>query len=480
MRPSPILAVLGMLIAGLVAPCERSRAAEARLLIENGLLFTMKPDETTPYVGYVAIASDGRIVSVGRGKPPAGMGATTVLDAAGKFVIPGFISAHSHIWQTANRGVGAGATLMAWWGACSRYIEATSPEDLYWYTLHGSLDFIKSGITTAYNFTFDGSRWTGYNGPDAAPLPGPWEAEQFKGEIDSGIRFVHSFALPYFDTPERNHAKVVEFITMTKAFASNPAFLKLSIQGTVAFARDKSWARVEAAYMKEFGLDNQMHMFEPPDVSDQTEKFHWLEEAGMLGPQLFFGHFIHVTPAIVDEVGRAGSNMVWQPLSNGRLGSGVADIPRCMKAGMQIGMGVDDQAASDVPDPFENMRTGLYAIRDKYESAAILRPYDVLKFHTIGSATVMHVADKVGSLEVGKYGDLLVIDPLDRDIGPIYDPYASLVLACTQMNLEQVYIGGVLVSERGKLIGRDFNRASAEVHRRAEAIRDRLDGVPHS
>ena len=476
MKVPRITACVAMTLVVLGVAATPTRAADVRILVENGLVFTMKPGDDAPFIGFVAIGQDGRILSVGRGKPPADLQAGTVLDASGKFIIPGFISAHSHIWQTANRGVGASGTLNAWWTACSRYIEATTPEDLYWYTLHGSLDFIKSGITTAYNFTFDGSRWTGYNGPAVAPIPGPWEAEQFRGEIDSGMRFVHSFAVPYFDTPEKNHAKVVEFINFTKAYASNPAFLKLSIQGTVAFATDKSWAKVEAAYMKEFGLDNEMHMFEPPDVADQTEKFHWLEEAGMLGPQLFFGHFIHVTPAIVEEVGHAGSNMVWQPLSNGRLGSGVADIPRCLKAGMQIGMGVDDQAASDVPDPFENMRTGLYAIRDKYESATILGPKDVLRFHTIGSATVMHVADKVGSLEAGKFGDFLVINPLDRDIGPIYDPYASLVLACTQMNLEQVYIGGVLVSERGKLIGKDFSRASAEVHRRSEAIRDRLDG----
>lgn len=473
----PALALL--LLTLFIAPLAPARAAETALLVRNGLLFTMKPGEETPFVGYLAVRPDGRIAAVGRGAPPAGLVASRTLDAAGKFISPGFVSAHSHIWQTANRGVGASGTLNAWWGACSRYIEATTPEDLYWYTLHGSLDFVKSGITTAYNFTFDGSRWTGYNGPTVAPIPGPWEEEQFRGELDSGMRFVHSFSIPYFETPEKNHAKVVAFIEMTKAHASNPGFLKLSVQGTVAFATDKSWAKVEAAYMREFGLDNEMHMFEPPDqVADQVEKFHWVEEAGMLGPNLFFGHFIHVTPEIISEVGAAGANMSWQPLSNGRLASGVADIPRCLKAGMKIGMGVDDQAASDVPDPFENMRTGLYAVRDKYESAAVLSPLDVLRFHTIGSATVMHVADKVGSLEVGKYADFLVINPRDRDIGPVYDPCASLVLACTQMNLEQVYIGGSLAAERGKIIGKDFERASQEVHRRSEAIRDRLDGHP--
>ncbi|HZZ20883.1 MAG TPA: amidohydrolase family protein [Opitutaceae bacterium] len=477
MRARPFRALLCLSLASSLAFAARCRA-ESAILVQNGLLFTMKAGEEKPFIGYLLIADDGKIEAIGKGRAPAGATARTVVDATGKFITPGFISAHSHIWQTANRGVGADETLMAWWAACSRYIEATTPEDLYWYTLHGSMDFVKSGITTAYNFTFDGSRWTGYNGAAVAPLPGPWEADQFRGEIDSGMRFVHSFCIPYFETPEKNHAKVVDFINFTKAYASNLGFLKLSIQGTVAFSTDASWAKVEASYMREFGLDNEMHMFEPPDQTDQPEKFRWLEEAGMLGPQLYFGHFIHVTPEIIAKVAKAGSNMVWQPLSNGRLGSGVADIPQIVKAGMQVGMGVDDQAASDVPDPFENMRTGLYAIRDKYQSAAALRPYDVLKFHTIGSATVMHVADKVGSLEVGKFGDFLVINPADRDIGPVYDPVASLVLACTQLNLEQVYIGGVLVSQRGRIVGRDFDRASKEVHARSEAIRDRLDGPP--
>ncbi len=453
-------------------------AAETALLVENGLVFTMKAPREEPYVGYVAIGSDGKIQEVGRGSPPPTLKAKAVLDASGKFVTPGFISAHSHIWQSANRGLGASSTLFGWITAFSRYTEASTPEDLYWYTLHGCLDFLKSGITSAYNFTFDGSRWTGYENSVPAPIPGPWEQEQFKGAADSGMRFIHSFSIPYYETPEKNHAKVVEFINFTKQYAGNPGFLKLSIQGNVAFMDQKSWAFTEAAYMKEFGLDNEMHMFEPPDGLNQREKFKWLEEAGMLGPQLFFGHFIHTTPEIVRKCGAAGCNMTWQPLSNGRLGSGIADIPAYLKAGIQVGMGVDDQAASDVPDPFENMRTGLYAIRDKYENASILTPYDVLKFHTIGSAVVTHVADKVGSLEVGKYGDFLIINPRDRDVGPVYDPYATLVLACTQMNLEQVYVGGKLVSQRGKIIGKDFDAVSAEVHRRAEAVRARVDAEP--
>src|SRR6202000_3529332 len=95
--------------------------------------------------------------------------------------------------------------------------------------------------------------------------------------------------------------------------------------------------------------------------------------------------------------------------------------------------------------PFENMRMGLYVIRARYESAQILQPIDVLRFHTMGSAEVLGVADKVGSLEVGKFGDIIIVDPKLVERGPVIDPYAAVVLCCNAMNLAKVYVGGDLL-----------------------------------
>lgn len=83
--------------------------------------------------------------------------------------------------------------------------------------------------------------------------------------------------------------------------------------------------------------------------------------------------------------------------------------------------------------------------------------------------------DPPANLEPGKFADFLVINPRDRDTGPVHDPYATLVLACSQANLEQVYIGGKLVSQRGKIMSQDFERVADEVHRRAESIKARVD-----
>ena len=157
--------------------------------------------------------------------------------------------------------------------------------------------------------------------------------------------------------------------------------------------------------------------------------------------------------------------MSWNPLSNGRLASGVADIPKYLKKGIRVGMGVDGEASADLADPFENMRSGLYAIRDKYEDATVMSPYTVLYLHTMGSADVMGVADKLGSLEKGKFADFLVLDP--KDYGTVFDPYASLVLVTSQEDLVRVYVGGELKVEKGVVLNQPMEKIQSEVEKRS-------------
>jgi cytosine/adenosine deaminase-related metal-dependent hydrolase len=160
--------------------------------------------------------------------------------------------------------------------------------------------------------------------------------------------------------------------------------------------------------------------------------------------------------------------MSWNPLSNGRLGSGIADIPLYLKNGLRIGMGVDGQASADLVDPFSNMRYGLYAVRDLYSSANVITPYDVVRLHTIGSASVLGVADKIGSLKEGKLADLIVINPIDY--GHIFDYYASLVFVTNIRQLDRVYIGGKLQSLKSDLINFNWEEISREVSSRVDRI----------
>jgi cytosine/adenosine deaminase-related metal-dependent hydrolase len=465
-----IFCLLAMLAS---APVIFAQSPPTKLVVKNAYILTMASGQREPVKGYLAIGEDGRLLAVAAGDPPAGMQAKEIWDAGGHWVIPGFISAHSHLWQSAFRGLGADQTLLGWIDALYAPAVKASPEDMYWFTLDGALDHLQHGITAAYNFNFE-ARTRGRN-PGSAE---EYDQKGFRAEIDSGIRFVHSLSVgratalgvqPSYGY-EQARVPLKAFLDWTSTQPRSDNFLSVMISGRTAFNDTYQQTLMEKQLGDEFHLGNETHYLEPPETQyEQQSKFRWFMDSGLLSRQLIFGHFIHTNSFIVAESGKAGVAMCWNPLSNGRLASGVADIPAYLKAGIRVGMGVDGEASADVADPFENMRTGLYAIRDKYEDATIMSPYDVLRLHTMGSADVLGVADRLGSLERGKFADFLVIDP--TRFRTVFDPYASLVFVAGERDLERVYVGGDLLVQNGAFLKQDIVKVRSEVNRRVGALR---------
>jgi 5-methylthioadenosine/S-adenosylhomocysteine deaminase len=362
--------------------------AEDKLLIVNGTELTMKPGQTEPFVGYVLVGNDGKIKAIGKGEPPAGTTAQTTYDAKGKFVLPGFISAHSHMSESAFRGLATDQYVYQY-PAMTGWVEAletrelgTKPEDYYWFTLQGALDHLVHGITSVYNFAY------------AREDNEAFEEYQWRAELDSGMRFIHSYEPSGISTPEVRRSNLEKFLAYAKRDMGRPTVLKMAYSGWITTPQA---IKLDASFMRDYHLYSEIHFLESPlNQQAQRDTFQYILDANILGPNVSFGHFIHTDDAILQAVAAAGSGMVWNPMSNGRLASGIADIPKYQKMGIKVGMGVDGQGSSDLPDPFENMRMGLYVIRARNESAQVLQPIDVLRLHTMGSAEVLGVADKVG------------------------------------------------------------------------------------
>jgi 5-methylthioadenosine/S-adenosylhomocysteine deaminase len=452
------LALLFALFTLLVASSLPSGFAQApaKLVVRNAYIFSMAPDQRAPFHGYLVVGVDGRLIAVAAGEPPAALKAATVWNAEGYWVVPGFISAHSHLWQSAYRGLASDQTLLGWIDALyGKVVTQASAEDLYWFTLEGGLDHLRHGITATYSFNYGGHR------RDQSEA---FNEQTFRGEADSGVRFVHGWepgkAGPAY-TVEVADRELGTFLEWTKNQKATK-LLSVMINGGTAFDDTYQQALLEAALMKHYQVSNQSHYLEQPETQVlDREQFKWFTDSGLLTDKMIFGHFIHTDAAILAATGQAHAAMSWNPLSNGRLASGVADIPQYLKAGIRVGMGVDGEASADLADPFENMRTGLYAIRAKYENAGVMSPYDVLRLHTMGSADVLGVADKLGSLEVGKMADFLVID--QRHFGHVFDPYATLVFVTSQPDLERVYVGGELMVEHGTPLKQYLTKVQREV-----------------
>ena len=155
--------------------------ANADLLVTNATLLTMRPGEGEAFVGHMVVDEVGRIAGIAAGSPPVGTTARRMLDATGKIVIPGFVSAHSHLFQSALRGVGADLNTGEWRKAMHVYSVPATDDDLYWFTLHGALGHLLHGVTSVFNFGYN-ARFGEYNVP------------QLRGLLDSDMRFVHAFA----------------------------------------------------------------------------------------------------------------------------------------------------------------------------------------------------------------------------------------------------------------------------------------------
>lgn len=434
--------------------------ARADLLVTSATFLTMKPGETTPFVGYMLV-DGGKIAAIAAGSPPPGATATAMLDARGKIIIPGIVSAHSHLHQSALRGLGADLNTGEWRKAVHVYSVPATNDDLYWFTLHGALGHLLHGITSVFNF--------GYN-----IRVGEYNSTQLQALLDSGMRFVHAFAHNRSIPVEQQHRAFLRYYEFTKPHLNDPRFLRLGISGD---GGSLEYAKFDKSLMDQFGALNQAHFLSEAYRlmndgrrlgKEQVQKqFQNFVEAGTLGPNQYFGHFIHTNDAIVTRTATAGSGMSWQPLSNGRLGSGIADIPKYLKLGLKVGMGVDGEASADIADPFENMRMGLYFIRASYGHASIMQAIDVLRMSTMGSAEVMGVADRIGSLEVGKFADFVVITPPS----PVFDAAATVVFSVNSANIDAVYVGGERLVDRLAFTRSDEEKVNREVEMRIDRLR---------
>ena len=246
-------------------------AGRASLLVKNALLLTLKPGDA-PYAGYFLVGADGKIAAIGPGAPPPEASAGRILDAAGKFVAPGFVSAHSHLFQSPLRGLGANHTLFGWLDAISRLCAHATPEDIYWFCLHGALDFLRSGITTAYDFTYSGELGGGQKSVgigEAVTGPAvnqePYEAAQIRAKLDAGLRFIDSISIVPLGTEDEIQQRIEGILAYAARFSDHPLFLKMAISGWVQRASGIESAHREARFMRTYGLMNQAHFLESPE-----------------------------------------------------------------------------------------------------------------------------------------------------------------------------------------------------------------------
>jgi len=444
-----------------------------RLLVTGALLVDVGDDVRVRPDSWLLV-EDGVVAASGSGDThPWSLTGDTVterLDVGGAFVAPGFVSSHSHLFTSVARGVGVDQTLYGWADAMYGVTREAGADDVYWSTVHGALGNLDNGVTTIFDFLDPRTTWTSMRerseGRRSVLREPGYLTRQIDAHRDAGIRGV--LAVQIEGGGARGADAWDDFVAAVEYIRAGDRslFLDAAVYGAAQWAVDESLAALEVEAMRRFGLVNQAHLLETAEQLDQQRaKFGWYRDAGALGPSMIFGHFVHPSAEIVEDCVRTGCAVSWQPVANGRLASGAADAQGLRWRGIRVGLGLDDQACSDVSDPWQNMRFGLYQARSTTRTAALM-PADVLRMQTLGAAEVIGAADRVGSLAPGKFADFVVVDPRSPDMGPLHSPVDNYVLSSTLRNLREVYVGGRLVSRDGRSTSPLAAASVAEVHRR--------------
>ena len=200
----------------------------------------------------------------------------------------------------------------------------------------------------------------------------------------------------------------------------------------------------------------------------------YLDELGWLGDDVWLAHCVHLDADEVRRLGTNGTGVAHCPNSNARLGAGIAPVADLIGAGAPVGLGVDGAASNEDGGLASEMRAALQFARLAGGPQA-LTARQALARATIDGARCLGRDDELGSLEVGKLGDVALwrLDGLDG--AGIEDPVAALVFGAAQA-VELLLVGGLPVVEGGELRTADEATVAAEIGRESRRLAAKAEG----
>ncbi len=405
----------------------------------------------------IEVDSAGRLVAVARWRGDAED--ASVIDLRPWLVMPGLVDLHAHLPQLPNAGVGAGLDLLTW---LDRYI----------FPLERNFDvataeliapaafraFARAGTTTVVAY---GAVW-------ADSLDACFRAAEAHG-IRAVIGKVMMDRLSY-DT-ERDPTEVLELsLRQSRELCAtwhgrDSGRLMYAFTPRFAVSCSAEMLTASAHAAAEAGTYWQTHLSEDrgeieevrrlfPDLLDYTDVY---DRAGGLSSHAILAHAIHLSDREVARLAESGAVIAHCPSSNLFLASGAMPLSRYLAGGIRVGLGSDVAAGPDAP-LFSVMRAGAYT-QNALRAAGLsdsppLSPADWLRLGTLGGAEALGLADRIGSVEVGKEADLIAVDPSVtlplEGVGAHHDGHPDEMLSRLIFRAHPAMVRGAWV--RGRLL----------------------------
>jgi cytosine/adenosine deaminase-related metal-dependent hydrolase len=389
-----------------------------------------------------------------------------LIDGSGLIVAPGFVSLHSHLYSAVVRSIpfsgfdNADFSFISWmerfWYPMLE--DKVTREQMYIGSLANMLGNIRSGITTTTD-TAEGS----------FAIPGAMD-HVLRAADESGLRCVLSFETTGRISPENQALGLRENINLINKLATRPGRVSARIGIHTTFSCPTELLVEARRQADELGCGLMMHMADDRWHNfDATRRYgkrptRYLEDIGFLGPDLLLFHCAYMDVWKDPQIFREhGVKIAHNAESNAIFGFWPDMLP-FIAAGVCVGLGTDGQTHSI----FEIMRTCQMIHRIKYEDLELLPDGQVLGMATVKGAEALLMEKQIGSLEVGKKADLIMLR--DRSAVPIFEKNVEnyIVGTCERSDVDTVIIDGRVRLRKGEFV--DIDEGAVYERCKAEAV----------
>ena len=397
------------------------------------------------YLDGILAIKESQIVYVGQENQDILKQADQIIDYQGAWIMPGLVNCHTHSAMTGLRGIRDDSNLHEWlndyiWPAEAEF----TPEMTTKAVKEALTEMLLSGTTTFNDM---------YN-PNGVEIEKIYEAVKA-----SKMRCYFSPTL--FSSNEETTAETIArtraVIEIIKGYQDLNFKVMVAPHSPYSCGRDLLEASLELA--KEENIPLHIHVAETQEESGIILKRYgkrplaFLDNLGYLDHKAVFAHGVELNEVEITRLADSQVAIAHNPISNLKLASGIAPVVQLQKAGVAVGIATDSVASNNNLDMFEEGRTAALLQKMKSSDASQFPIETALKALTIEGAKVLGMEAEIGSLEVGKQADFLVIQPQGKiHLQPQENMLSHLVYAVKSSDVDDVYIAGEQVVKDGQVL----------------------------